>query len=215
MLADRGDATRAALGTDGCVFLWVGASAFLQPACVLFLDPILDEDVPKTLVAPWDTKGLLGFKVLGRTVTLEEASRVVDEHSLPPPLYREFLAEVLHLCYEHPSAYLHGEVPNRCYPGRLGISYTYSDQRGQQDMAPAHTFEARIPGELPLKDQVIGMVIDPAELWDERSISKKLEALRAWCRRKDILFRDLRPGLVLRDLVIEVAETLLRDRGAL
>ena len=211
--AESGKPRRQALGTDGCVFLWVGASAYEQPPFVIF--PVLEID-EEVVAAPWDTGGLARKGVLGRQMTEKEATDFVTRYSLPAPTYRDYLAEVLHCCFEAPSAYLQQMTsPSRCYPGREGRS---PKDVGGEAGAP-QTFEARVKGHLSLASRVLSIVFDPAALWDVQVLeeSRRLTRFREWCRKGDVRLRApaLGRGQTLRDLIVEEAEQLLRQRGAI
>lgn len=211
LTATTGCPVRHALGTDGCVFLWLGVSAYTQPACVLFLDPAL-EDEQLILIAPWDTKGLIGHGIIGRTTNQADARAIIDHYSLEPEQGRELLADVLGLCYEHPTHYLRGDTPKPCYPGRSGAPYP----TGASALSPAaHTFEARVLDEVPLMSNIIGLVIDPTALWASPKARGNLTQLRAWCRGNGVHLEELGATESLRDLIVQTGEFLLRKRGVL
>lgn len=211
--ATTGCPVRSALGTDGCVFLWLGVSAYAQPACVLFLDPALEADPALVLIAPWDTKGLIGHHIVGQPADPQTARALIDHYSLDPVKARELLADVLGYCYEDPGQYLRGDTPRSCYPGRYGRPYLTG---AATSSSAAHTFEARVLDQVPLRSNIIGLVVDPDALWKNARARDNLTLLRKWCRDNHVHLEELgATDASLRDLLVQTGESLLRERGAL
>lgn len=211
--ASEGKEHRVALGTDGCVFLWLGTAAYEQPPFVVFIDPVMDLDPDLVLESsPWDSGGLAGMNVVGVNLPPDEARSFVDRYSLAPPEHRKYLGSVLDRCFDAPGDYLEGRTPIRCYPGTI---------RGRQTAVhpAAKTFEARVVGGLDLSDRVISIVLDPACLHGQtlRGTGARIAGFRRLCQAADVrvvqvsgVSRDR-----LREEIVKEANRILSERGVL
>ncbi|HCF61736.1 MAG TPA: hypothetical protein DFS52_27535 [Myxococcales bacterium] len=206
------DAARKELGTDGCVFLWLGPSRYLAPPLVLFFRDGFDErNADACLVAPWDTKGLLRHQALGRRLEPPEARAEVARYSLPPFEARQFLSDVLACCYSSAgsSAYVAGDRPLSCFPGRNCIPFTST---ASYEETPAYTFEARIHKPLPFAQELDAIVLDPLALWGA-TMSKELLTLRRWCRANEVALTELDNQETMQQVVVRKTNELLMSRG--
>ena len=203
---------RQALGTDGCVFLWLGAAAYEVPAFVLFVDAVCEDDPAVELsAAPWDTGGLVGKGVLGRPVTEGGAKHYVDRYTLPKPHHRTHLACVLDVCFEDPLDYVHGCPPRGCYPGHQDAA--------RRPERPAQTYEARVAHHLELEGRVISVVFDPACIAGStpRQTRLRRQGLERWCRSGGV--RMVQPssamGSTVRGAIVGEVERILEERSVL
>lgn len=203
------DTRRDQIGTGNCVFLWLGASAIESPPFVIFIDPILDEDRP-LMAAPWDTGGLRTKDSVGQQQSAHHARALVERYTLPAPLYRHYLAEILHMCFEDPFDYIRGHWPSDCYPGRGSLPFSPGSSPA------ARTFEARHEGPLVLEGYILSVVFNPSALASEdaRIDRSRLITLRRWCRTNNILLKESTDNSLFPDIIAE-AERLINERGVL
>jgi hypothetical protein len=211
--AQTGVAYREAIGTDGCVFLWLGVAAYEQPPFVLILDPLVEQPDEVVLEAsPWDTGGLRGHRVLQVALTDEEARWYVAHYSVEGPDHRGYLAAVVDACFERPDAHVAGAVPLAGYPGtgggrRAGLG------------AAAHTFEVRVLESLSLDGRIVSVVFDPSVLGaqDPLPSGKRTAAFRRWCRDQGIRAVEVSGAdrSRLRSRIVGEVRRILGDEGAL
>lgn len=204
------DLRRDQIGTGGCVFLWLGAAAYESPSFIIFIDPILDEDHPSIVAAPWDTGGLRTKDSVGGQNSPLQAAALVEQYTLPAPTYRHYLGEVLHTCFADPFDYIRGNWPNPCYPGRQGRPFQYGTTTAAQ------TFEARHFGPLPIEGYILSIVLNINALAtdDIRRDSTRLKSLRRWCIQNQVYLKESNDTSLFPDIISE-AERLVRERGVL
>ena len=138
----------AKLGTDDCVFLFVGPFRYLDTECgFLFKAELADSRHDVATATPFDSGGLLHHHAPLNDVSPEECFAC---HELPVPQYRTYHALVLDRLFDDPWDYLDGIPSASANPIRL-------DRTGAD--ARSWTFELRVRSHVPIRTHLQAVFI--------------------------------------------------------